>query len=255
MNAARALRTARVRAGLSQAELARNAGVPPSIVNRIERGSSVPRVDTLQRLLTAAGATLTIAARTVGTVERPPIQQLLELDPRDRLSKSQVETLDELCRKRVWFVIIGDACARLHGAPVDVSILEIVTAQDHVNHRKLERALLSPDVNDLVVRTTIPEGLWETAEELPWLPAPTMRVMGRWLDAPCGFLASIDSLLSTASQQLREVLLAVQEEIDLLGPGYRIYRDPERQMISLPYPRSRYSRARRGGLDTLAEIS
>lgn len=52
------VRNARRRAGLSQAELARRAGLPRSVVNAYEHGSRDPGVESLVRLLRAAGATL-----------------------------------------------------------------------------------------------------------------------------------------------------------------------------------------------------
>lgn len=55
------LRTARTRAGLSQAELARRAGVPRPVVNAYERGSREPGVDVLERLVAAAGGHLQVA--------------------------------------------------------------------------------------------------------------------------------------------------------------------------------------------------
>jgi transcriptional regulator with XRE-family HTH domain len=52
---------ARGRAALSQAELARRAGVPRSVLNAYERGRREPGVDALARLLAAAGFTLHLA--------------------------------------------------------------------------------------------------------------------------------------------------------------------------------------------------
>lgn len=52
------LRTARIRAGVTQAELARRAGMPRSVVNAYERGTREPRVGALQALLRALGLTL-----------------------------------------------------------------------------------------------------------------------------------------------------------------------------------------------------
>jgi uncharacterized protein len=49
------LRDARVRAGLSQTQLARRAGVPVSTVGRIERGEMSPTVQMLNRLAAAMG--------------------------------------------------------------------------------------------------------------------------------------------------------------------------------------------------------
>lgn len=53
----RLLREARSRAGLSQRELAERAHTAQSVVARIEGGQSSPSVETLSRLLAAAGFT------------------------------------------------------------------------------------------------------------------------------------------------------------------------------------------------------
>jgi len=49
------VREARTRAGLTQWELARRAGTTQSAVGRLEAGVGSPRVDTVERLLEAAG--------------------------------------------------------------------------------------------------------------------------------------------------------------------------------------------------------
>ena len=51
---------ARRRAGISQRELARRAGVSPSTVTRIERGRMEPTFDLLTRLVEACGRELRI---------------------------------------------------------------------------------------------------------------------------------------------------------------------------------------------------
>lgn len=51
----------RRRAGISQAELARRAGLPRSVVNAYERGHREPGVDTLARLVAAGGLGLRLA--------------------------------------------------------------------------------------------------------------------------------------------------------------------------------------------------
>jgi transcriptional regulator with XRE-family HTH domain len=56
------LSTARRRAGYSQRELAQRAETSAAAICLYERGARVPRVDTLQRLLAAAGATLALDA-------------------------------------------------------------------------------------------------------------------------------------------------------------------------------------------------
>ena len=64
------LREARARSGLSQRELAARAHTAQSVVARIERGQTSPSVETLSRLLGAAGFTY-----------RPAIAPHLPADP------------------------------------------------------------------------------------------------------------------------------------------------------------------------------
>jgi transcriptional regulator with XRE-family HTH domain len=79
------LREARSAAGLTQRGLARLAGVPQPSVARIESGSVVPRVDTLDRLLRWCGRELTTVPRAGTGVDRSQIIELLRLPPRARL--------------------------------------------------------------------------------------------------------------------------------------------------------------------------
>lgn len=67
--------------GLSQAELARRAGLPRSVVNAYLKGSREPGADVLARLAAAGGLELKLARR------RPPV------DP-DRASKILVQVLE-----------------------------------------------------------------------------------------------------------------------------------------------------------------
>lgn len=69
--AADLLRTTRIRAGLSQAELARRAGLPRSVLCAYERGSREPGADMLIRVLDAAG----FDTRAVPAVRVPDQQQ------------------------------------------------------------------------------------------------------------------------------------------------------------------------------------
>jgi transcriptional regulator with XRE-family HTH domain len=95
------LRDARRRAGLSQRELARRAGVPQPTVARIESGVVVPRVDTLDRLLRVCGLGLGGVPRPGSGVDRTPIRELLALSPRQRLrvAAEEARNLDRLLAK------------------------------------------------------------------------------------------------------------------------------------------------------------
>ena len=84
-NAARhLLRTARGRAGLTQAELARRAGVPRTVVNAYERGAREPGVAAFDRLLRAMGARVAVVAEPPVDASRAAhiLEQVLDLAER-----------------------------------------------------------------------------------------------------------------------------------------------------------------------------
>jgi predicted transcriptional regulator len=70
---------------LTQRQLAEQAGVPQATVGRIEAGQVTPRVDTLDRLLRAAGQELRVSARPGIGVDRSQIRDLVRLTPGQRL--------------------------------------------------------------------------------------------------------------------------------------------------------------------------
>jgi transcriptional regulator with XRE-family HTH domain len=88
MDAGRVLRQARRRAGLTQRDLAGKAGVPQSQVAKIESGTIVPRVDTLDRLLEACGEGLESVARPGIGLDRTGYRELLRMPPAGRLRKA-----------------------------------------------------------------------------------------------------------------------------------------------------------------------
>ncbi len=90
MDVATLITSARRRAGLSQRDLAARARTSAAAVCQYERGERVPRVDTLQRLIAATGATLTLDAP-------PPAALDLEAKGRDLV---QVLRLADLLPKR-----------------------------------------------------------------------------------------------------------------------------------------------------------
>jgi len=60
MEAGLALREARIRAGLSQTELARLVGTSQAAISAYENGAKQPSVATFSRLLAATGSRLTV---------------------------------------------------------------------------------------------------------------------------------------------------------------------------------------------------
>ena len=85
VDTARTLRDARRRAGLTQRALASRTGTPQPAIARIERGTVVPRVDTLDRLLAGCGEQLGTERRPGIGVDRTAIRALLRLTPVQRL--------------------------------------------------------------------------------------------------------------------------------------------------------------------------
>jgi transcriptional regulator with XRE-family HTH domain len=84
MKAGAVLRNARRRAGLTQRELARVAGVPQPAVSRIERDHVSPRFETLDVLLRGCGLALDLVERPGLGVDRTSIRERLRLSPIER---------------------------------------------------------------------------------------------------------------------------------------------------------------------------
>lgn len=87
MNAAWVLRWARRRAGLTQRQLARAAGVAQSTVARIESGAVNPHAGALDALLRACGVDLEPVPRLGVGVDRAHLRANLALTPAERLAR------------------------------------------------------------------------------------------------------------------------------------------------------------------------
>lgn len=86
--AARLLRHARKRAGLTQRALAEKAGVPQSYVARVEASRVDPQVSSLSRLLRACETTLEAMPGSGEGIDRSLLRELLRLTPAQRLAAS-----------------------------------------------------------------------------------------------------------------------------------------------------------------------
>jgi transcriptional regulator with XRE-family HTH domain len=75
LSAAAIIREARLRADLTQVQLAKRAGVTQSVISTYENGRREPSLAALQRLLLAAGFRTAIDLQPVA--ERPPLRDLL----------------------------------------------------------------------------------------------------------------------------------------------------------------------------------
>jgi uncharacterized protein len=88
------LREARLRARLSQAELARRAGKPASVIGRWERGEVRPSLETLQAVIHACGLDLRFHLAERDTSQDGAIEAALDLTAEERLD--QLEAWAEL---------------------------------------------------------------------------------------------------------------------------------------------------------------
>ena len=86
MNAAELVKQSRLKAGLTQAELATRLGTTQSAVARLERAGSNPRLHTIERALRATGHSLSIdSTRPSSSVDVTLISRQLGLSPEERL--------------------------------------------------------------------------------------------------------------------------------------------------------------------------
>ncbi len=101
------LREARLRAGLTQAELATRTGTTQSAISRWEVGSARPSFEVLRKLVRACGLELQVALGERDPGESSLIERSLALSPAERL--------DQLTRT-VAFIGAGRAAlVREHG--------------------------------------------------------------------------------------------------------------------------------------------
>lgn len=86
MNIGSHIREARHSAGFTQAALARQAGMSQPQVAQLERPTANPRIDTVERVLTALGWTLRVE-RSLAPVDVTQIDARLALSPAERLRR------------------------------------------------------------------------------------------------------------------------------------------------------------------------
>jgi len=91
MSAWAILREARTRSGLSQRQLAERARKAQSEIARIEGGRQDPGLNTLSRLVRAAGFDLAIQLVPRDTHDEELIEQMLALTPGERLQALEAE--------------------------------------------------------------------------------------------------------------------------------------------------------------------
>ncbi len=86
MSIANLVREARRRSGLTQAQLAQRAGVPKSTVGRIESGARVPSTDLVERLVQAAGWSVSVSLSEPDPGTDSMFERTLRRSPAQRLA-------------------------------------------------------------------------------------------------------------------------------------------------------------------------
>jgi transcriptional regulator with XRE-family HTH domain len=181
MTSGELIRSARLRAGLSQAELAKRLGLPASSIGRWETDAVEPGYSTLRRVLQACGFDL--------PAELEPYEPDSELDkriekarlltPQERVAKmlrsgrrlfplDPYVLLRELEHAHVAYIVIGPLARIIHGSEETTDDLAITPSLRSDNLRRLEEGLEAVNAHRVDMR---PLGIAELdPEQEPWVP-------------------------------------------------------------------------------------
>jgi transcriptional regulator with XRE-family HTH domain len=95
------IREARLRAGLTQAELGEKIGKPQSVIARWERGEVTPRLETLRQAIRGCGLELTFQLSRLDESSMIIIDEHLKMTPAQRLADlvERIRFHDQLQRR------------------------------------------------------------------------------------------------------------------------------------------------------------
>jgi transcriptional regulator with XRE-family HTH domain len=153
------IREARLRAGLTQQQLAQRSGRERSVIARWEQGGSAPSLETLLDLLAVCGfdLPLELADRDENALARARKNALLSPERRlDQMLRARAKTaappdtparfdpytiLAALERERVAYVVIGALARVIHGTDEIANKIEITASRQPPNLTRIRRAL------------------------------------------------------------------------------------------------------------------
>lgn len=159
MISAQLLHEARLRAGISKAELGRRVGLPGNVIGRWERGEVQPSLERLTGLVRACELDLTLGLARADESNVPLIDAKLTLSPTERVEGAAASSafvrrtqgragafepariFRALYDARVSYVLIGDLAAVVHGAPYPADDVDVTLRPGIRNRRRLARAL------------------------------------------------------------------------------------------------------------------
>jgi transcriptional regulator with XRE-family HTH domain len=154
------IREARLRAGLTQAELAERTDRERSVIARWEQGAVAPSVETVLALVEACGFELPLELVPSESVDDERLRKSMLLSPerhvqqslreREKARRPETDTvspfdpyalLAALERRRVAYVLIGAFARVLRGAEELTDALDVAPSLREPNLRRLEAAL------------------------------------------------------------------------------------------------------------------
>jgi transcriptional regulator with XRE-family HTH domain len=131
---------------MTQHQLAEAVGMPQPSIARIERGTVLPRTETLIALLAATGHRLAVEPIGAGRVDEAAVRQRLRMTVPQRTRRAMpgsdpVRVLRRLRRFGVPFVLIGELAEVAHGAPIKVGrVIEVCHASTDAAAQRLALA-------------------------------------------------------------------------------------------------------------------
>ncbi len=180
MTSGQLIRSARLQAGLTQAELAERLELPASSIGRWENDTVEPGYSTLRRVLQACGFDIAPVLELYEPDQKLEalIEEARRLTPQERLAKMMTRprlwsldpyaTLRELEYARVSYVVIGGLARIIHGSEETTEDIDITPSLRPDNLRRLAKALEALNAHRVDMR---PLGIEELdPEQEPWVP-------------------------------------------------------------------------------------
>jgi transcriptional regulator with XRE-family HTH domain len=180
MTSGQLIRSARLQAGLTQAELAERLELPASSIGRWENDTVEPGYSTLRRVVQACGFDIPPVLELYEPDQKLEalIEEARRLTPQERLAKMLTRPRDwpldpyallrELEFARVSYVVIGGLARIIHGSDEVTEDLDITPSLRPDNLRRLEEALEALHAHRVDMR---PLGIEELdPEQEPWVP-------------------------------------------------------------------------------------
>lgn len=152
------IREARLRAGLTQADLSELTGRERSVIARWEQGAISPPIDSLMQIIHACGFDLPLTLVPVDESRDHDLREALLETPSERVEALQTkqsrtvafdpyELLATLQGRNVMFVVIGAFARIVHGTRERTDGIDITPSMRDENLERLDAALVDLDAH------------------------------------------------------------------------------------------------------------